>query len=122
MMKLFTKMPIEALIAQANEEGDHTLRRGLGWPSLTLLGIGGVIGAGIFILTGQQAAINAGPGIMISFAIAGLVCAFAALCYAELASMIPVAGSAYTYTFATLGEFFAWLKRHDPGASTKKPR
>ena len=108
-MKLFTKKPIEVLIAQANEEGTHTLKRGLGWPSLTLLGIGGVIGAGIFVLTGQQAAVNAGPGIMVSFAIAGLVCAFAALCYAELASMIPVAGSAYTYTFATMGEFFAWL-------------
>ena len=108
-MKLFTKKPIEVLIAQANEEGDHTLRRGLGWPSLTLLGIGGVIGAGIFVLTGQQAAINAGPAIVLSFVLAGLVCAFAALCYAELASMIPVAGSAYTYTYATMGEFFAWL-------------
>jgi APA family basic amino acid/polyamine antiporter len=108
-MKLFTKKPIEVLVAQANEEGEHTLKRGLGWPSLTLLGIGGVIGAGIFVLTGQQAAINAGPGIMLSFVIAGLVCAFAALCYAELASMIPVAGSAYTYTYATVGEFFAWL-------------
>jgi len=108
-MKLFTKKPIEVLIAQANEEGDHTLKRGLGWPSLTLLGIGGVIGAGIFVLTGQQAAINAGPAIVLSFVLAGVICAFAALCYAELASMIPVAGSAYTYTYATMGEFFAWL-------------
>ncbi|MDP1631515.1 MAG: amino acid permease [Caulobacter sp.] len=108
-MKIFTKKPIDVLMAQANEEGEHTLRRSLGWPSLTLLGIGGVIGAGIFVLTGQQAAINAGPAIAISFVIAGIVCAFAALCYAELASMIPVAGSAYTYTFATIGEFFAWL-------------
>jgi basic amino acid/polyamine antiporter, APA family len=108
-MKLFAKKPIDVLIAQASEEGEHTLKRGLGWPSLTLLGIGGVIGAGIFVLTGQQAAINAGPGIILSFIIAGVVCAFAALCYAELASTIPVAGSAYTYTFATIGEFFAWL-------------
>ncbi len=108
-MKLFTKKPIEALVAQANNEGADSLRRDLGWPSLTLLGIGGVIGAGIFVLTGQQAAVNAGPGIMLSFVIAGVVCAFAALCYAELASMIPVAGSAYTYTYATIGEFFAWL-------------
>jgi APA family basic amino acid/polyamine antiporter len=108
-MKLFTKKPIDVLIAQANEEGEHTLKRGLGWPSLTLLGIGGVIGAGIFVLTGQQAAINAGPAIVLSFVLAGIVCTFAALCYAELASMIPVAGSAYTYTYATMGEFFAWL-------------
>jgi APA family basic amino acid/polyamine antiporter len=108
-MKLFTKKPIDVLIAQANEEGEHTLKRGLGWPSLTLLGIGGVIGAGIFVLTGQQAAINAGPAIVLSFVLAGVICALAALCYAELASMIPVAGSAYTYTYATVGEFFAWL-------------
>lgn len=108
-MKLFTKKPIEVLLAQANEEGEHTLKRELGWLSLTLLGVGGIIGAGIFVLTGQQAAINAGPAIALSFVLAGLVCAFAALCYAELASMIPVAGSAYTYTFATIGEFFAWL-------------
>lgn len=108
-MKLFTKKPIDVLIAQANEEGEHTLKRGLGAGSLTLLGIGGVIGAGIFVLTGQQAALNAGPGIVWSFVLAGVVCAFCALCYAELASMIPVAGSAYTYTYATIGEFFAWL-------------
>ena len=108
-MKLFTKKPIDVLLAQATEEGEHTLKRSLGWPSLTLLGIGGVIGAGIFVLTGQQAAINAGPGIVMSFVLAGLVCALAAMCYAELASMIPVAGSAYTYTYATLGEFIAWL-------------
>jgi APA family basic amino acid/polyamine antiporter len=100
---------MDVLLAQANEEGDHTLKRSLGWPSLTLLGIGGVIGAGIFVLTGQQAAMNAGPGIVLSFVLAGIVCALAAMCYAELASMIPVAGSAYTYTYATLGEFVAWL-------------
>src|SRR6187549_671290 len=108
-MKIFTKKPIDVLMAQATEDGEHTLKRGLGAGSLTLLGIGGVIGAGIFVLTGQQAAINAGPGIVLSFVLAGVVCAFCALCYAELASMIPVAGSAYTYTYATIGEFFAWL-------------
>jgi APA family basic amino acid/polyamine antiporter len=108
-MGLFTRKPIELLLAQANEEGVHALKRGLGAGSLTLLGVGGVIGAGIFVLTGQQAAINAGPGIVLSFVLAGIVCAFCALCYSELASMIPVAGSAYTYTYATIGEFFAWL-------------
>ncbi|HEX2560456.1 amino acid permease [Phenylobacterium sp.] len=108
-MKLFTKKPIDVLLAQATEEGEHTLKRGLGPVSLTALGVGGIIGAGIFVLTGQQAAVNAGPAIILSFVLAGVVCAFAALCYAELASMIPVAGSAYTYTYATLGEFFAWI-------------
>src|SRR3954470_16263106 len=103
-MKLFNKKPIEVLLAQATEEGDHVLKRGLGPASLTLLGIGGVIGAGIFVLTGQQAAVNAGPAIVLSFILAGIVSTFAALCYAELASMIPVSGSAYTYTYATLGE------------------
>ena len=109
MNKLFAKKPLAVLLAQATEEGEHTLKRGLGAGSLTLLGIGGVIGAGIFVLTGQQAAVNAGPAIVLSFILAGVVCAFAAMCYAELASMIPVSGSAYTYTYATLGEFIAWL-------------
>ncbi len=108
-MKLFTKKPISVLLAQAGEDGAHTLKRGLGWPSLTMLGIGGVIGGGIFVLTGQQAALNAGPAIFLSFVLAGVVCIFAAMCYAELAAMIPVSGSAYTYTYATLGEFVAWL-------------
>jgi APA family basic amino acid/polyamine antiporter len=107
--KLFAKKPLDVLLAQATEDGEHTLKRGLGAGSLTLLGIGGVIGAGIFVLTGQQAAINAGPAIILSFVLAGIVCAFAAMCYAELASMIPVSGSAYTYTYASLGEFIAWL-------------
>jgi APA family basic amino acid/polyamine antiporter len=107
--KLFAKKPLDVLLAQATEDGEHTLKRGLGAGSLTLLGIGGVIGAGIFVLTGQQAAVNAGPAIVLSFILAGIVCAFAAMCYAELASMIPVSGSAYTYTYATLGEFIAWL-------------
>jgi APA family basic amino acid/polyamine antiporter len=108
-MKLFTRKPIELLLAQAAEDGAQSLHRGLGIPSLTLMGVGAVIGAGIFVLTGQQAAINAGPGIVLSFVLAGVICAFCALCYAELASMIPVAGSAYTYSYATMGEFVAWI-------------
>src|SRR6476661_7933904 len=100
--KLFSKKPIDVLLAQASEEGTHTLRPGLGAFSVTAIGIGAIIGAGIFVLTGQQAAVNAGPAIVLSFVLAGVVCTFAALCYAELASMIPVAGSAYTYTFATI--------------------
>jgi APA family basic amino acid/polyamine antiporter len=108
-MGLFTRKPIEVLLAQAAESGEHTLKRGLGAFNLTTLGIGAVIGAGIFVLTGQAAAQHAGPAIVLSYAIAGVVCAFAALCYAELAAMIPVSGSAYTYAYATLGEFIAWL-------------
>jgi len=86
-----------------------TLRRVLGPVNLTTLGIGAIIGAGIFVLTGQAAAQYAGPAITISFILAGLACAFAGLCYAEMASMIPVAGSAYTYSYATMGEFLAWI-------------
>jgi APA family basic amino acid/polyamine antiporter len=108
-MKLFAKKPIAVLLKQASEENEYSLKRGLGPFNLTLLGVGVIIGAGIFVLTGQAAATHAGPGIVISFLIAGFVCALAALCYAELASMIPVSGSAYTYTFATLGELFAWI-------------
>ena len=89
------------------DEGD--LKRSLGPIHLIALGIGCIIGAGIFVLTGQAAATYAGPGVVISFAIAGLGCLFAGLCYSEFASMIPVAGSAYTYTYATLGQFVAWI-------------
>ena len=87
----------------------HGLKRALTATNLTTLGIGAIIGAGIFVLTGQAAAQYAGPAIVISFIISGLACAFAGLCYAEFASMIPIAGSAYTYSYATLGEFFAWI-------------
>src|SRR5207244_4522269 len=97
---------IGELIAEA-ESG--TLRRGLGAFSLTTLGIGAIIGAGIFVITGTAAAQCAGPALVISMLIAGVGCAFAGLCYAEFASMIPVAGSAYTYAYATLGELFAWI-------------
>lgn len=108
-MHLFAKKPIDVLLAQASEEGEHTLKRGLGPMAVVALGVGAVIGAGIFVLTGQQAAVNAGPAIVLSFVLAGLTCAAAALCYAELASMIPVSGSAYTYSYATMGQFVAWI-------------
>jgi APA family basic amino acid/polyamine antiporter len=85
------------------------LKRTLGPVALTAIGIGGVIGTGIFVLTGPAAAQHAGPAIVLSFILAGLGCIFAGLCYAEFASMIPVAGSAYSYAYATLGEFVAWF-------------
>jgi basic amino acid/polyamine antiporter, APA family len=107
--RLMARKPIDVLLAQAAEEGSHTLKRCLGPVQLTTLGVGCIIGAGIFVLTGHAAHQHAGPGIVLSFVLAGLVSAFAALCYAELASMIPVSGSAYTYAYATLGELFAWI-------------
>lgn len=97
---------IDSLMTEANSE--HGLHRTLSALNLTTLGVGAVIGAGIFVLTGTAAAQYAGPGIVISFIIAGIACVFAGLCYAEFASMIPIAGSAYTYAYATLGEFIAW--------------
>jgi APA family basic amino acid/polyamine antiporter len=97
--------PLDAILATAEKKG---LRRSLGPFQLTMLGIGAVIGTGIFVLT-SEAAQKAGPGMMLSFVIAGFVCAVAALCYAELASMVPVAGSAYTYTYAVMGEVLAWM-------------
>jgi APA family basic amino acid/polyamine antiporter len=108
-MSLFTRKPLDTLLAEAADTGGHTLKRTLGPLSLVALGIGAVIGAGLFSITGMAAANYAGPGIMISFVIAAVGCAFAGLCYAEFASMIPVAGSAYTYSYATMGEFIAWI-------------
>src|SRR5438034_7000277 len=105
---LFAKKPMQMLMEEAQQAGDHTLRRTLGPVHLTALGIGAIIGAGIFVLTGLGAH-YAGPGLMFSFVVSGLGCAFAALCYAEFAAMIPLAGSAYTYAYATLGEIFAWI-------------
>lgn len=105
---LFAKKTVESLIAET-EEKEHKLKKVLSAFDLTLLGIGAIIGTGIFILTGVAAAKYAGPAIIISFIIAGVVCICAALCYAEFASRIPVAGSAYTYAYATLGEMFAWI-------------
>ena len=97
------------LSMEACEQGEHTLKRSLGALNLITLGIGAVIGAGIFVLTGQAAALHAGPAVALSFVLAGLTCAFAGLCYAEFASIIPIAGSAYTYGYATLGEIIAWI-------------
>ena len=108
-MGLWSTKPITTLQEEATTEGEHSLRRVLGAWNLTLLGIGAIIGAGIFVLTGQVAADYAGPAVVFSFVIAGLGCLFAGLCYAEFAAMIPIAGSAYTYGYATLGEFFAWI-------------
>ena len=98
---------IESIVQEA--EKTDGFKRSLDAVSLTLIGIGGIIGAGIFVLTGQAAAQYAGPAVVLSFILSGMACAFAALCYAEFAAMIPVAGSAYTYAYATLGEFFAWV-------------
>src|SRR5688500_19627500 len=103
---LFKTKSIEQLVSDV-ERGDRALRRSLSAWDLTLLGIGGIIGTGIFVLTGTAAANQAGPAITISYVAAGLACAFAALCYAEFASMIPIAGSAYTYAYATSGEIIA---------------
>ena len=99
---------IEQLVGDV-EHGGKALRRSLTAWDLTLLGVGGIIGTGIFVLTGTAAANQAGPAIMLSYLAAGLACGFAALCYAEFASMVPIAGSAYTYAYASLGELFAWL-------------
>src|SRR4030088_1521266 len=108
MTDLFAKKPLELLMEEAREIGSHSLKRTLGVFQLTALGVGAVIGAGIFVLSGLGAH-YAGPGLMLSFVLSGLGCAFAALCYAEFAAMIPLAGSAYTYAYATLGEIFAWI-------------
>ena len=108
-MGLFIKKPLEELLAEANETGSKTLKRILGPWSLIALGVGVIIGAGLFSITGTVAAGYTGPAITLSFAIAALGCCFAGLCYAEFASMIPVAGSAYTYSYATMGELIAWI-------------
>jgi basic amino acid/polyamine antiporter, APA family len=107
-MGLFVRKPLAHLFAEA-EESDKGLKKTLTATSLVTLGIGAIIGAGLFSITGGAAANNAGPAITISFVVAALGCAFAGLCYAEFASMIPVAGSAYTYSYATMGEFIAWI-------------
>src|ERR1017187_7679042 len=109
MYNLLRIKPMSLLSKEAGEQGEHTLRRSLGALNLITLGIGAIIGAGIFVLTGQAAALHAGPAVALSFVMAGVVCAFAGLCYAEFASIIPIAGSAYTYGYATLGEFVAWI-------------
>jgi len=105
--KLFATKPLSLLLEEM--QGENRLRRVLGPVQLTALGVGAIIGTGIFILTGVAAHDRTGPALMLSFVVAGLACVFAALCYAEFASMVPVAGSAYTYAYATLGELFAWI-------------
>jgi basic amino acid/polyamine antiporter, APA family len=106
-MNLFRRKTVASL--QAEIQSDQRLHRALGRVNLTALGVGAIIGAGIFVLTGQAAAQYAGPAIVFSFILAGIACAFAGLCYAEFSAMIPISGSAYTYGYATLGEFFAWI-------------
>ncbi|MFA9290306.1 MAG: amino acid permease [Solirubrobacteraceae bacterium] len=108
-MNLFKQKSISSLIEEANQQGEGTLKRTIGPWGLIMLGIGAIIGAGLFSITGMAAANYAGPAVTISFVIAGLGCVFAGLCYAEFASMIPLAGSAYTYSYATMGELFAWI-------------
>jgi basic amino acid/polyamine antiporter, APA family len=108
MANIWARKPMNMLLAEAGESGERSLKRTLGPFQLTALGVGAVIGAGIFVLSGLGAH-YAGPGLMLSFVVSGLGCAFAALCYAEFAAMIPLAGSAYTYAYATLGELFAWI-------------
>ena len=100
---------MDKLLAEAQSTGEGTLRRTLGPLSLVALGIGAIIGAGLFVRTAAAIADRAGPSVTLAFIVAGVGCAFAGLCYAEFASMIPVAGSAYTYSYATMGEFVAWI-------------
>jgi APA family basic amino acid/polyamine antiporter len=106
--RLFIKKSIPKLMMESADDG-HGLKRSLTAVSLIALGIGAIIGAGLFVRTAAAAANNAGPSVTIGFIIAGIGCALAGLCYAEFASMIPVAGSAYTYSYATMGELVAWI-------------
>src|SRR6184192_2087917 len=109
MADLFARKPLNRLMGEAQEVGEHTLKRSLGPTNLVMLGIGAIIGAGLFVRTAAAIADRAGPSVVLAFVVAGVGCAFAGLCYAEFASMIPVAGSAYTYSYATMGEFVAWI-------------
>src|SRR6185312_16008695 len=109
MGNLFTTKPLAKLMHEAQEVGEHSLKRSLGPVNLIALGIGGIIGAGLFVRTAAAIAERSGPSVVLAFIVAGVGCAFAGLCYAEFASMIPVAGSAYTYSYTTMGEFIAWI-------------
>src|SRR5258708_699296 len=109
MAGLFAKKPLERLMTEAQDVGEHCLKRSLGPVNLVMLGIGAIIGAGLFVRTAAAIADRAGPSVVLAFIVAGMGCAFAGLCYAEFASMIPVAGSAYTYSYATMGELVAWI-------------
>lgn len=108
-MQLFRTKPLEKILAEAHETGEHALKKTLSATALTLLGVGAIIGTGIFVLTGQAAGRYAGPAVVISMVVAGVVSALAALCYSEFASSVPISGSAYAYGYATLGEFVAWI-------------
>ncbi len=108
-MSLFATKPIDLIIAEAQETGTHTLKKALSSLDLTMLGIGAIIGTGIFVLTGQAAGKHAGPAVVISMILAGIASAFAALCYSEFAASVPISGSAYAYGYGTLGEFVAWI-------------
>src|SRR5580704_17229754 len=109
MPDLLAQKTLDMIRSESEESGGHCLKRALGPLDLITLGIGAIIGTGIFVLTGSVAAQHAGPAIMLSFIFAGIGCCFAGLCYAEFASLIPIAGSAYNYGYATLGEIFAWI-------------
>jgi basic amino acid/polyamine antiporter, APA family len=108
-MQLFKIKPLDRILAEAGDTGTESLKKTLGAQALTLLGVGAIIGTGIFVLTGQAAGRHAGPAVIISMVIAGIVSALAALCYSEFAASVPISGSAYTYAYATLGEFIAWI-------------
>src|ERR1700761_5377027 len=109
MANLFATKPLDQLMKESQETGEHSLKRTLGPLSLIMLGIGAIIGAGLFVRTADAIADRSGPSVTLAFIVAGFGCAFAGLCYAEFASMIPVAGSAYTYSYATMGELVAWI-------------
>src|ERR1700720_3833525 len=109
MSSLFATKSLQTLMQESQETGEHTLKRSLGPVNLVALGIGAIIGAGLFVRTADAIAQRAGPSVVLAFIVAGIGCAFAGLCYAEFASMIPVAGSAYTYSYATMGEFVGWI-------------
>src|SRR5262245_3040183 len=108
MASLWIKKPLDKLVSEA-DDSERSLKRTLGPLNLVALGIGAIIGAGLFVRTAAAIAERAGPSVTIAFIVAGIGCAFAGLCYAEFASMIPIAGSAYTYSYATMGEFVAWI-------------
>src|SRR5215467_2049916 len=107
-MSLFATKPLSVIMAES-ETKEHSLKRTLGPMSLVALGIGAIIGAGLFSLTGIAASQNAGPAIVLSFVVAAFGCVFAGMCYSEFSTMIPIAGSAYTYAYATMGELLAWI-------------
>src|ERR1700716_955950 len=109
MSSLFATKSLQTLMHESQETSEHSLKRTLGPVNLIMLGIGAIIGAGLFVRTAAAIADRSGPSVTLAFIVAGIGCAFAGLCYAEFASMIPVAGSAYTYSYTTMGELVAWI-------------